>query len=227
MTAREVRPRRVALYCRVSTSGQDALQQVPRLREWAARQGYTVAMEQVEVASGRLQRRPGLDAIIRAAKARHIDAVACWRLDRWGRSLQHVAQTVADFQAWGVAFHAPESGINLVRDDPNANLTLNILAAVAQWEVQMLSARTKEGIEAFRSKNRGGAWGPQAAVCHDCMGQRPPGQVEWGKRRGNRVPLCATCKAAGSEKGFHLAQRVDALELVGSGKVGSPFRRPT
>ena len=84
------------LYARVSTSDQQTLpMQLRALREYAARRGWTVAMQVKEVGSGASQRQ-ARDKLIESARRRDIDVVLVWRLDRWGRS---VADLLATLQA--------------------------------------------------------------------------------------------------------------------------------
>ncbi|MGH9353247.1 MAG: recombinase family protein, partial [Terriglobia bacterium] len=89
---------RVALYGRVSTTnhGQDVEMQLRELREYAALRGFTVAGEFTDTMSGAKDSRPELDKLMAAAKQRKIDAVLCWKLDRFGRSLKHLINAMAE-----------------------------------------------------------------------------------------------------------------------------------
>lgn len=80
--------RRAAIYARVSTGEQTPENQLLRLREVAARAGWTVAREYVETASGANARRAGLDAMIADAQRRRFDVVMAWDVSRLGRSLR-------------------------------------------------------------------------------------------------------------------------------------------
>jgi predicted site-specific integrase-resolvase len=76
-------PLRAGLYARVSTSDQQTIPlQVRALREYAARRGWTVAMQVKEIGSGASQRELR-EKIVEAARRRDIDVVLVWRLDRW------------------------------------------------------------------------------------------------------------------------------------------------
>ena len=76
---------RAGLYARVSTSDQQTLAMQNRaMREYAARRGWTIALQVREVNSG-AAKREAREKLLEAARRREIDLVLVWRLDRWGR----------------------------------------------------------------------------------------------------------------------------------------------
>src|ERR1700751_4885394 len=89
---------RVALYARVSTlNGQDPEMQLSELREYAQRRGWTVTSEYVDRGvSGSKETRPQLDRLLTDAHRRAFDGVLVWKIDRFGRSLKHLVNTLAD-----------------------------------------------------------------------------------------------------------------------------------
>lgn len=139
-------PRRVALYARVSTATQDPGPQLLRLREWAERQGFVVQFETHDIASGRLVQRRGMDVVMANARGHHIHAVAVAKVDRWARSMQHLATTVNELHGLGVDFYAIDQGLAVKRSDPTSTLILNVLGSVAQWEASIISERTRDGL---------------------------------------------------------------------------------
>ena len=141
--------RRAALYARVSTPDQAAGPQLARLREWAEREGYAAHLEREDVASGRLVRRPGAEAVMQAARGHHVHAVAVAKVDRWARSVQHLAATVEELHGLGVAFYAVDQGLAVRPGDPTSRLILNVLGAVAEWEASIISERTKDALRAL------------------------------------------------------------------------------
>ena len=80
--------RRAAIYARVSTSDQNTENQLLRLREVAARAGWTIAQTYTETASGAKRSRPALDAMMADAARRKFDVVMAWDVSRFGRSLR-------------------------------------------------------------------------------------------------------------------------------------------
>jgi DNA invertase Pin-like site-specific DNA recombinase len=97
--------KRAALYTRVSTDDQTtALQRDEGLRLIAAR-GWQLAPVFDDIAvSGCKNRRPGLDAMLAAARKRRFDVLVVWRADRLFRSVRHMVATLAEFAALGVDF---------------------------------------------------------------------------------------------------------------------------
>lgn len=154
--------RRVALYARVSTPEQDPAPQVERLRTWAVQAGYTVHMERVDYSSGRKVVRPGMQEILQAARGRHIHAVAVAKVDRWARSVQHLATSVAELHGLGIDFMAVDQGLMVRKGDPTSSLVLSVLAGVAEWEAGIISERTKD---ALRSKAPGMGAGRHRRSC--------------------------------------------------------------
>jgi predicted site-specific integrase-resolvase len=76
---------RAGLYARVSTDDQQTIPlQMRALREYAAKRGWTVAVQVKEVGSDASQRQLR-EQLLEAARRREIDVVLVWRLDRWGR----------------------------------------------------------------------------------------------------------------------------------------------
>ncbi len=96
---------RVGLYARVSTNDQQTLAMQNRaMREYAARRGWTIAMQVREVNSGAGAKREAREKVLEAARRREIDVVLVWRLDRWGRSVTDLLATLQELEHMGVGF---------------------------------------------------------------------------------------------------------------------------
>jgi DNA invertase Pin-like site-specific DNA recombinase len=94
--------KRVAIYLRVSTSGQTVENQRRELEAVAQRHGWAVVATfddaGVSGAKGR-EKRPGLDALLKAVARREVDIVAAWSVDRLGRSLQDLVGLLWELHA--------------------------------------------------------------------------------------------------------------------------------
>ena len=106
---------RVALYVRVSTHDQQTLPlQIEALREYAQRRNWQIEREISEVASGAgATKRPKREELLKAAKRRELDAILVWRLDRWGRSVADLVNSLAELEAVGVAFISVTEALDL------------------------------------------------------------------------------------------------------------------
>lgn len=143
---------RVALYARVSTlNGQNPEMQLAEMREYASRRGWTVHAEYSDVGiSGARESRPELNRMLAAAQSREFDVILCWKLDRLGRSLKHLVNTLADLQAWGVAFISLRDNLDL--STPSGRLMFHVVAAMAEFERALIRERVSAGIQAARHR---------------------------------------------------------------------------
>src|SRR5215467_8534550 len=146
---------RVALYARVSTrdKGQNPELQLSDLREYASARGWQIIGEFVdEGVSGSKDCRPQLDAMMRLAKARKLDVIAVWKLDRFGRSLRHLVDTLAELEALGVAFVSLSDQIDL--STPAGKLMFHVIGAMAEFERALIQERVRAGLAVARSKGK-------------------------------------------------------------------------
>jgi DNA invertase Pin-like site-specific DNA recombinase len=144
----------VALYARISTlNGQNPELQLAELREYAQRRGWHVFSEYVDLGiSGARESRPEFNRMMADAHARRFDAIACWKLDRMGRSLKHLVNTLADLQAYGVAFISLRDNLDL--STPSGRLMFHVVAAMAEFERALIRERVSAGIQAARHRGQ-------------------------------------------------------------------------
>jgi DNA invertase Pin-like site-specific DNA recombinase len=81
-----------------------------------------------------------------------VDVVLTWKIDRLARSLNHLAQLLAEFHTHKVALVCPSQGIDTTDSNPCAEFQINILAAVAQFERELIVERVKVGIAAAKQR---------------------------------------------------------------------------
>ncbi len=133
-------------YARVSTLQQDEALQRDALRQVGCDRVF------VDKASGKLESRPALDALL--DQARPGDAVVVWRLDRLGRSLRHLIETVADLERRSVAFVSLTEQIDT--STPGGKLVFHLFGALAEFERDLIRERTLAGLAAARARGRTG-----------------------------------------------------------------------
>jgi DNA invertase Pin-like site-specific DNA recombinase len=106
-------------------------------------------------ASGRTEERPGLEAILKAL--REGDTLVVWTLDRLGRSLRDLVNTVHDLTQRGVGFKVLTGhGAAIDTTTPSGKLVFGIFAALAEFERELISERTKAGLVSARARGRKG-----------------------------------------------------------------------
>jgi DNA invertase Pin-like site-specific DNA recombinase len=106
-----------------------------------------------ESASGAWNARPGLQRVIEAARLGQIDVVVVWKLDRWGRSSLDVLANIQALADAGVRFVAVSQGLDVKpHGDAMSRLMLTVLAAVAEFERDLIKERTVLGLARARRK---------------------------------------------------------------------------
>lgn len=146
---------RVALYARVSTKqhGQDPDTQLIPLRDFARAKQHQIINEFVDVGwSGSKERRPGLDGLMRAAKAGKFEAIIVARFDRFARSTTHLLNALSEFQKRKIDFISLNESIDT--STPAGKLVFTVLAAVAELERSIIQERIHAGLERARRQGK-------------------------------------------------------------------------
>jgi DNA invertase Pin-like site-specific DNA recombinase len=144
---------RVAIYARVSTTnhGQDVGLQTGDLREFAEARGWRFADEYIDSGvSGSKDSRPELNRLMADAKRRRFDVVLVWKLDRFGRSLRHLVNALAEFESLGIAFVSLSDNLDL--STASGRLMFNIIGAMAEFERELIRERVKAGMKNAKAK---------------------------------------------------------------------------
>jgi len=129
-------------YARVSTSEQNTDAQRARLSQAGAIRVFE------DVISGRTFNRPGLAALMDFARPG--DSLAIIRLDRLGRSLKELLQTVETLKARGIGLLSLEE--NLDTTSAAGELVFHVFGAIAHFERRLIAERTRDGLAAARKR---------------------------------------------------------------------------
>lgn len=142
-----IRPRRVALYARVSTDRQSTENQLRELRQAAERLDWEVVGEFVDRgisgAKGRAG-RPQLDALLRGVARKDFDVVASWSVDRLGRSLMDLVRLLQELHSTGVDLYLHQQGINTTT--PAGKALFQMMGVFAEFEREMIRERVTAGL---------------------------------------------------------------------------------
>jgi len=142
---------KAALYTRISTTDQDSTAQELELRRYAQANNYEVYKVYSDVISGSESSRPALNELMFDSRKKLFDVVICYKLDRLGRSLQHLLNIAEEWQKQGIGFICTSQGIETVT--PSGRLVYGILGAISEFERTLISERTKLGLK--HAKNVG------------------------------------------------------------------------
>jgi putative DNA-invertase from lambdoid prophage Rac len=150
--------RRVATYCRVSTSDQDNYRQERDLLGYTERAGHEVVGVFKETLSG-VRKAKGKQPLERKrvmelAQRRGIDAVLVTEMTRWGRSTQDLMDTLGQLASWDVSLIA-QSGLTFDLSTPQGKLIANLMASLAEFEHDLLRERVRSGVAATIQKTSG------------------------------------------------------------------------
>lgn len=137
-------------YARVSTADQHLRMQEDALKSAGCQEIFH------DIASGAKTARPGLEDVL--AYVRTGDTIVVWKLDRLGRSIQHLIQTVKDLNTKNIGFQSLQE--NMDTTTSGGKLIFHIFSALAEFEKDLIGERTKAGLKAARVRGK--------------MGGRPP-----------------------------------------------------
>lgn len=166
-------------YCRVSTDDQNLDLQIDALKQAGCERIYQ------EKVSGAKAARPELARMLEALRSG--DIVVVWRLDRLGRSLKHLIDTVETFEAQGVGFQSVTDPIDTTT--PGGKLIFHIFASLAEFERNLIRERTRAGLSAARARGRNG--GRPKAMAEDKK------QIAQRLRDDPSQSITAICKTLG------------------------------
>lgn len=147
-----VQPLRAGVYARVSTVGQTTANQLGALRVFAEARGWLITEFVDDGVSGAKERRPALDALLDAVRRRRVDVVACVKLDRLARSVHQLVALGQELEALGVDLVVLDQQIDTTT--PSGRLLFHMLAAIAEFERDLIRDRVIAGIRRAQAQGR-------------------------------------------------------------------------
>jgi DNA invertase Pin-like site-specific DNA recombinase len=194
-----IRTRRVAIYTRVSTSGQTTANQLRELRAAAERLGHQVVAEftdeGISGAKGR-KGRPGLSKLLDGVTRRDFDKVMAWSVDRLGRSLPDLLTFMGELKAKGVDLYLHQQALDT--STPAGKAMFQMLGVFSEFEREIIRERVNAGLaRATAPRRMPPPWSidEHNATCfivRDRGGQSAslllPGRNEPGRRSAAKLP---------------------------------------
>jgi DNA invertase Pin-like site-specific DNA recombinase len=178
--------RRVGIYARVSRGGAGPREPAPGAALLCGRPGLDHPEYVDQVESGGKERRPALDALLAAVRARRVDLVACVKLDRLARSVHHLVAMVREFEVLGVDLVVLDQAIDTTTSA--GRLLFHVLAAISEFERDSIRDRVLAGLRRARgpdSAGRGCWWTGPARSASWRAGSRC---ARWPGRWGSAWP---------------------------------------
>ena len=183
-------------YARVSTAEQDTALQTDALRKVGCDKIFE------DTASGAKAERPGLAAAL--AYVREGDTLVVWRLDRLGRSLPHLIETIGALEARGVGFRSLTEAIDTTTS--GGRLIFHVFGALGQFERDLIRERTKAGLTAAAARGRKG-------------GRKPVVTAEKLQRAREHLANGLTVREAAARLKVGKTALYAALKAAGSGRA--------
>jgi putative DNA-invertase from lambdoid prophage Rac len=146
-----IKPKKVALYCRVSTKDQCCQRQEQDLVAFAMRSGFEVVGVFKETASGSKDSRPVRKEVLDLARKKFIQSVLVTELSRWGRNTSDLMTTLDDLQSWGVNLFAL-NGVNFDLSTAQGRMMAQVLSSIAEFERDLIKERVISGLASARAR---------------------------------------------------------------------------
>ena len=145
---------KVAIYTRVSTGEQSSENQISQCVKYCEIKGYKVKGVYDDVISGAKASRPEFNRLLEDMRKDLFNGIVVTKLDRLGRSLQHLLSLIEEFTSRGVHFIATTQNIDT--SSSMGRLQLQIMGAFAEFERNLISERTKEGMKGKKNIGKRG-----------------------------------------------------------------------
>jgi DNA invertase Pin-like site-specific DNA recombinase len=198
--------KRAAIYLRVSTDKQTVENQRIALAAVAERRGWqivgTFSDKGISGAKSR-EDRPGLDDMLKRAQRREFDVVMAWAIDRIGRSLIDLLNTIESLKACGVDLYLDQQSIDTTT--PAGKLMLQMAGAFAEFERNMIQARIHAGLK-------------RAVAAGKTLGRplNDPDAIEKAKRALRKgIGINRTAKLVGLSNGTVQRLKAEMTEMPG------------
>jgi len=146
---------KVAIYCRSSTTDQSTAAQEQTCRDYCERNGHTIYRLYIDSGiSGMKSSRPAFNDLLRDMRLVRFNCVMVTKLDRMGRSLQHLLSLFDEFTGKGIHFIATTQNIDT--SSAIGKFQLQMLGAFAEFERNIIAERTREGLQFAKNVGKRG-----------------------------------------------------------------------
>jgi len=137
--------RNIAIYVRVSKGEQNPELQIKACETFASQQNLKVYKIYMDETSGAKSSRPALNELMFDMRKGLFDMVIVWKLDRLGRSLKHLLNVIEEFEKRHIDFICTSQNFDTTTS--HGKLVFRLIGAIAEFERELISERTKEGLK--------------------------------------------------------------------------------
>lgn len=137
-------------YARISTSDQKLEPQIDALKKIGCEKIFS------DIASGAKTARPGLEEAVNFCREK--DTLVVWKLDRMGRSMSHLIETVTRLESMGIGFRSITENIDTT--SAGGRLIFHLFGALAEFERELIRERVQAGLKSARARGRKGGRPP-------------------------------------------------------------------
>ena len=144
---------KIGLYARVSKEEQNIETQMVALRDYCQRNNYEMIEEYLDNGiSGATDSRPAFNKMLEDMRTGKINCVLVYKLDRIGRSLQHLLNLFEEFKNRGIEFISLTQNINT--STPEGKMFLRMLMVLAEYERELIISRINSGLDRVRAEGK-------------------------------------------------------------------------
>jgi DNA invertase Pin-like site-specific DNA recombinase len=148
----KAKPKRAALYCRVSTGDQHPETQLYDLSEFARQRGFEIGNEYTDTISGAKSKRPALDQLLADARRTRFEIVIVAAFDRLARNVRHFLEVLDEFNHLGITFISLRENIDTA--GPLGRAMVVIVGAIAELERSFIVERVRAGMRRAKLEGR-------------------------------------------------------------------------
>jgi len=147
--------KKVAVYVRVSTTQQEAQNQITQLKKYCEISNYQIYKEYVDIISGKEDSRPEYDKLFDDAHKKLFDMILFWDLSRFSRSgTLFTLQKLKELEHLGITWHSYQEPYVNSDNELTKNVIIAVLSSIAKIEREKISQRTKAGLATARAKGK-------------------------------------------------------------------------
>jgi DNA invertase Pin-like site-specific DNA recombinase len=213
----KAKPKRAALYCRVSTGDQHIETQLLDLREMAKQRGYEIAREYTDTISGAKSKRPGLDQLMADARRHHFDILIVAAFDRLARNVRHFLEVLDEMNHLGIAFLSVRENID--SSGPLGRAMIIIIGAIAELERSLIVERVRAGMRRAKLEGRRIGRAPLDIDRQQVVADRRSGMSLTQVAKKHRISRASVCRWVNEAGGLnsHAANLEKAVTLTETG----------